>query len=505
MKINLGRILANRAFLSPDMEAYVGEGYRYTYKDANARANRFASFLVSRGITTGDRIAVLCKNNEHAICALYGASKTGVITALLNWRLTAPELEYILNDCGARMVIYDIEFAPLVDKLKGNIPALIFIRKGGEGEDQEFEEILSMGREIEPEYHGGGDAPCVLMYTSGTTGKPKGAVITHENTFWASLGLTHTLQWGHKDRYLLTAPLFHIGGLAPVLANVHVGVTTFCLPDFHPAKVYEIISKERINFLMTVPLMLQAMTMVPKEFTDKLDLSSLRYFVCGASPVPPALIHLYDQKGFKIAQVYGATEYTGAITFWTHDMGMEKCVSAGKPVFHGNVKVFTPGTDEELPPYEVGELCLFGPQVFSGYWNNTDATASALKNGCYRSGDLGKIDEDGFVYVIDRLKDMIISGGENIYPAEIENALNTHPSVAESAVAGKPDDKWGEIPVAFVVPKPGANISEADIINQCREKLAGFKCVKEVRFVEAIPKNSTGKMLKNTLRGMLLK
>ena len=366
MKINLGQMLTNRAFLSPDMEACVGADYRYTYAQANARANRFASALAAKDLKKGDRIAVLCKNNEHITCAVYGAAKIGVITAILNWRLTAPELEYILNNCGAGLLLYDNEFAPVVEQLRGKIPARIMLCKGGQGPDQEFEDFLAQGSEDEPDSQGGGDDPCVIMYTSGTTGKPKGATLSHNNAFWASLGLTHTLRWAHKDRYLLVAPLFHIGGLSPVFANVHLGVTTVYMPDFDPVGVYKLIEAERINFMMTVPLMLMAMAMVPPEVVAGFDLSSLRHFVCGASPVPPSLIHLYDQKGLKIAQVYGATEYSGAITFWTHDIGMDKCASAGKAVCHGQVKVCKPGSDEELPVGEVGELCLYGPPGLPG-------------------------------------------------------------------------------------------------------------------------------------------
>ena len=501
MDINTGQILANRAFLSPDLEACLGADYRFTFREANARANRFAGFLAAQGIRRGDRIAILAKNNEHALSALYGAAKIGVITVLLNWRLSGSELTYILNDCGAEVLLYDGAFLPVVDEIRDQIPARTFLRKGGEGADPEFETALALGSAEEPVIQGGGDDPCVIMYTSGTTGKPKGAVLSHNNTHWASLGLTHTLRWAHKDRYLLTAPLFHIGGLAPYFANVHVGVTTYFMPDFDPVQVYRVMAEERINFLMTVPLMLQAMAMVPEDRRPALP--HFRYFVCGASPVPASLIQLYDQWDMEICQVYGATEYAGAITFWTHDIGMDKVSTAGRPVFHGNVKVLAPGSDQALAPGEVGELCLFGPQVFTGYWNNPEATKKALVNGCYRSGDLGTIDADGCVTVVDRLKDMIISGGENIYPAEIESVLLTHPAVAEVAVAGRPDAKWGEIPVAFIVPRPDAHLDEQDIFTLCRKELAGFKCVKEVRLTEALPKNATGKILKNRLRDQL--
>ncbi len=501
MDVNTGQILANRAFLTPNLESCLGADYRYTFQEANSRANCFAAFLAAHGIRRGDRIAVLAKNNEHAVCALYGAAKIGVVTVLLNFRLSGPELTYILNDCGAALLLYDADFGAVVEQIRGQIPVATFLRKGGEGADPEFEAALAQGSAAEPDIQGGGDDPCVIMYTSGTTGKPKGAVLSHNNTHWASLGLTHTLRWAHKDRYLLTAPLFHIGGLAPYFANVHAGVTTCFLPDFNPLRVYQLMAEERINFLMTVPLMLQAMAMVPED--QRPALPHFRHFICGASPVPADLIRRYDQWGMKICQVYGATEYSGAITFWTHDMGMDKVTTAGRPVFHGAVRVLAPGTDDPLPPGEVGELCLYGPQVFSGYWNNPQATEKALVNGCYRSGDLGTLDADGCVTVVDRLKDMIISGGENIYPAEIENVLLHHPGVAEVAVTGRPDPKWGEIPVAFIVARAGAAIHEAELFDLCRKELAGFKCVKEVRVVEALPKNATGKILKNRLRDEL--
>jgi acyl-CoA synthetase (AMP-forming)/AMP-acid ligase II len=232
----------------------------------------------------------------------------------------------------------------------------------------------------------------------------------------------------------------------------------------------------------------------------KKDLSSIKHIVCGGSAVPQSLIATYDQMGIKVEQVYGITEYSGAVTFWIPEMGMDKSNSAGKTVFHGQVKIMKPETDEELPAGEVGEICCFGPQVFKGYWNNPDTTKAVVGKGYYRSGDMGKIDEDGFLYVVDRLKDMIISGSENIYPAELEQVLLNYPGIADVAVVGKPDAKWGEIPVAFVVKKADAAVTAEEIIAHCRKNLAAYKCVKEVQFIAAIPKNSLGKVLKKELR-----
>ena len=501
MEVNVGQMFANRAFLTPDLEAFVGKDYRYSFDEANKRVNRIAGLFKKKGVSRGDRIAVLGKNNEHVATSLFGASKIGALTVLLNWRLQAPELAYILSDCGASMLIYDGAFSGAVDQLRSAIPAKTFIRVGeGSPSDIELNEALDGISPDEPGIAGGGEDPTLLMYTSGTTGKAKGAALTHNNLFWASIGLTHTIDWPHKSRYLSVAPLFHIGGLAPIMANVHAGCTSIFMSDFHPVELWKTVVEERITLLMTVPVMLKHMKMVPFE---KMDLSSLRQIICGGSAVPPDLIAAYRRSGVKVQHVYGATEYSGAITFWTHDMDLDKIDSMGKPVFHGDVKILNPVTGAELPAGQVGEICLFGPQVFKGYWNNEKYTMEAIKDGCFKSGDLGKKDEDGYVYVIDRLKDMIISGGENIYPAEIELVLQNHPGVADVAVTGKLDEKWGEIPVAFIVKQPNVDIEEEAIVETCRKNLAGYKCVKEVRFVDAIPRNSVGKILKAALREIL--
>lgn len=496
--INVGKMMANRAFLSPELEAFVGKNFRYTYEQVNSRVNQFAAFLAENEIKEGDRIALLCKNNQYFVLAFLAAAKIGAITVPLNWRLKGPELQYILEDCGASLLVYDEEFTEEVEKLKSQIPIRVYVNTGDGSSDNQFEQAISGKAGEEPEIVSGDDAPAIIMYTSGTTGKPKGAVLTHANLFWATIGISHTIEWQYKDRFLAVAPFFHIGGLAPVVTNVHKGSTIVFMPEFNPFEMLEVIAKERINNMMTVPLMLQVLLTVPTF--EKADLSSIRTIICGGSPVPESLIKRYNELGIKVQNVYGITEYSGAVTFWTHDMGLDKCASVGKPVFHGNILIVDPNTKEELPPGEIGEIVCEGPQVFKGYWNQPEATEKAIVNGRYYSGDLGKKDEDGFVYVVDRLKDMIISGGENIYSAELEEVISSQPSVAEVAVIGIPDSKWGEIPCAYVVKKPGTDLAEQDIIDICKENLANYKCVKEVRFVDALPRNAVGKLLKAALR-----
>jgi O-succinylbenzoate-CoA ligase len=501
MDVNIGSMFTNRAFLSPDLEACIGTGYRYSYQEMNQRINQFAAFLTRSGITAKDRIAILAKNGEHVLTALFGAAKIGAVTVVLNFRLAPPELKYILNDCQAKLLVYGGEFKDTASALKSETPLEVFVSVDQDGTDTSFETVLKASDGKEPVPAGRGDDPAILMYTSGTTGKPKGVTLTHANCFWAAVGLVHSLEWPYKFRFLSVAPLFHIGGLAPIFANIHVGCAMVFMPDFDPVKAWDIIEREKINFAMTVPVMLQYMAMAPG--IEERDLSCLKYFICGGAPVPQTLIQAYDQKSIDVYQVYGATEYSGAISFWTRDMGMDKSDSMGKPVFHGAVKITDPTTGEELGPDQVGEICLLGPQIFKGYWQNRAASDQVLMNGTYRSGDLGRKDRDGFVYVVDRLKDMIISGGENIYPAEIESVLISHPAISDAAVVGKTDAQWGEVPVAFVVRSKNSDMDEAGVIQICRNSLAGFKCVKEVHFIDQIPRNTLGKVLKRSLRDQI--
>jgi fatty-acyl-CoA synthase len=489
--MNIGEFLVHRSFLSPKKEGFVGRK-RYTFVEMNERVNRFATFLRKIGIKPGERIGLLCKNNEDFITAFFAAAKIGVITIPINWRLTANEVEFILQDSATSLLIYDRDFSSVIELLKERIFLNNYLCT-----DEIENRIASLSAE-EPVIVGRDDEIILLMYTSGTTGKPKGAMLSHRNLYSASVGLISTVDWWYQDRFLSVAPFFHIGGFMPMIANIHVGATTILLEEFHPQKVWEMIEKEQITTMMSVPTML---TFMLKFFNQKqYRISSLRNITCGASAVPPKLIKEYEDLGIQIQQVYGITEYTGAVSFWRKEMDEHKFDSMGKTVFGGKVKVVDPKSGQELPAGEVGEIVCFGPQVFKGYWNNPDATKQVLKNGWYYSGDLGKVDEDGYLYVIDRLKDMIISGGENIYSAELETVINTIPGVVEAAVVGIPDPKWGEIPKAFIVKAQDAHLTKEDVIQRCKNVLAGYKCVKEVEFVDQLPRNAVGKILKHVLK-----
>lgn len=493
LDINIGELMVNRAIISPNVEGYVGRN-RYTFEQMNKRVNQFANYLSDRGIKSGDRIALLCKNHEDFITAFFASAKLGIITVPINWRLQTKEIEYILMNSEPSLFIYDTEFMDVAKYIK-KIHA-VPIQKVG---DTAFDKLLEEFSTKEPRLQTKNDDPILIMYTSGTTGKPKGAMLTHTNLFAASIGMSHIVDWWFGDRFLSVAPFFHIGGFAPIITNVHNGCTSILMKDFDPLVAWGIIEKEKVTTMMSVPAMLQFMLKTLDK--NRTNYSSLRNITCGASPVPENLIRIYESLGISIQQVYGITEYSGAVTFWKKEMDETKTNSMGKAVFHGKIAIIDPETRELLPPNQVGEIICSGPQVFKGYWRNLESTSKVFHNGWYLSGDLGIIDQDGYLYVIDRLKDMIISGGENIYSQELETVINDHPDVIEVAVVGEVDLKWGEIPKAYVVKKPGCDLTEEDIYQLCRKNLASYKCVKKVEFIEQLPRNAVGKILKTVLKG----
>ncbi|WP_131108697.1 o-succinylbenzoate--CoA ligase [Pseudomonas sp. Sample_10] len=498
MSVHLGRLLAQRADLTPDREALVSPTGRWTFAQFDARCNRLANYLVAQGVGEGDRVAVYSKNSEFLACALFAVAKVGATLVVLNWRLQAPELSYILADSEPAALLFEGEFASTVCQLVAERPGLILVNKGAEQMPGAYERITADTSLDAPLLLGsGGDASAVIMYTSGTTGKPKGALLSHAALIWTAQSNSATLEWNQDHHFLLIAPMFHIGGLSPMLTNVFKGCTTVLLPDFDPTQVWEVIARERITSLMTVPVMLQALLTLAKK--QAVDSSSLVSVTCGASAVPLRLIKDCLTIGVKVQQVYGITEFCGAVTFWTHEMGLAHAHSHGKVLMFGEVRIVDPSGLAPVAPGLDGEIWCRGPMMFSGYWRNPQASQAAIHQGWYRTGDIGRIDEHGFLHVVDRLKDMIISGGENIYPAELEAVIASLPGVAEVAVVGQPDERWGEVPVAFVVAaSPGAT-SEAAIIEACRLRLAGFKCVKSVQMIDTMPRSSVGKVLKRQL------
>ncbi|QTX04173.1 class I adenylate-forming enzyme family protein [Agromyces archimandritae] len=493
------RLLRERARLNPDATAYVSDERRIDFRTAEREASALAAHLDANGVGAGDRVVVLAKNSDFLATSLFAVSWLGAIAVIANWRLPAAELAHVFDDSEPVAVLADEAFGPAVQELRQARPG---IRHVVVDTADDYRAIIADARAHGAEPAGSSADAAVIMYTSGTTGRSKGAVLTGANLYWSAEGMVSTIPWEPGHRFLLVAPMFHIGGLAPLLANVLRGTATVFLRDFDPAAVWRTIAEERITTMMTVPLMLRALTHVAG--LGPVDASSLVNVTCGGAPVADELAGAFTAAvGVPVQLVYGVTEFTGAVAFRLGGEGAAHAGSTGRAVFGGELAVADPATGQALAPGETGEVLIRGPQRFAGYWRDEASTAAAITaDGWYRSGDVGRIDEDGFVRLVDRVKDVVISGGENIYPAELEVVLAAHPAVADVAVVGRPDETWGEVPIAFVVAAPGtaAEGLEAELVEACRAKLAGYKTPKAIRFVEAIPRNTLGKVLKRQLR-----
>ena len=503
---NIGLYLGKRAHLNPNLEAVVdpATSRRFTYREIDQRANRVANAMRSLGIKKGDRVALLLLNGVEYYESFLGLAKIGAVSVPLNWRLVADELAYILKDSGAIALIYGGDFAEVVGEITSRSAAATDIANWielSEGKDRdlfatEYEDFMAAGSPDEPENDAGDDDDLFIMYTSGTTGLPKGALHTHNTMTWAVITASNTADIRFRDRYSIALPMYHVGALEPVLNCIYLGCTVVFLRQFDPKVMWEITETEKITISLAVPAMLNFMLMVP-DFQNY-NISNLRWILSGASPVPANLIETYKDIGIEIHQVYGLTEAGGPASLIGPDDAMTKIGSAGKAFFHTSIRVVDENGDDVAPGVP-GEVLVSGAHIMKGYWNNPEATAEAIRDGWLYTGDIALQDKDGFITIHDRVKDMIISGGENVYPAELENVIMAHPGVADVAVIGQPSERWGESPIAVVVRKD-YNISEDNILRYCDGKLARFKQPKGAVFVDEIPRNPTGKPLKRILR-----
>ncbi len=502
---NLGLFLTKRAFLSPDTEGYVeGDGsLRLSYKELNESCNRLANAFVAAGITKGERVGLLLMNSREFMEAYYALAKVGAVVVPLNWRLVADELEFILKDSGTRRLIFGDEFVDTVAELhsrgdKTDIQQWLQVE--GNAEVAYFAESYQQFRDArdstEPEVEACDEDMLYIMYTSGTTGLPKGVVHTHNTAIWGLMTIGATAEYVEKDRYLACLPMFHVGALTPLAVNVWRGATNIVMRSFDPVRAWELIAEEKITVGLAVPAMLNFMVQVPNF--EQYDYSSLRWIMTGAAPVPVALTQQYHDLGIGVLQVYGLTESCGPACLMDAENALRKPDSTGRAFFHTEVRV----VDEDFndcPPGEAGEVWVKGKHIMREYWNRPDATAETLVDGWLRTGDVATMDTEGFVAIQDRIKDMIISGGENVYPAEIEGVLMSHEGITEAAVIGQQSAKWGESPLAIVV-KSDDSLTEADVLRYCEGKLAGFKQPKAAAFIDEIPRNPSGKILKRLLR-----
>ena len=504
MQVNIGHLLTKRAHINPDLEALfdVAAGRRFDYRQLNDRTNQVVN-AISPDVKKGDRVALLMMNSHEFITAFFAIAKLGGVVVPLNWRLVPDELEFILKDSGSTMLFYGEEFQATVTELhsRGRRTDIAhWIHVGNPSSTptfaREFNSIVDPQPTTEPTITASNDDLLYIMYTSGTTGLPKGVMHTHSTQFAALTTLNVSSDFSVGDRYLNPMPLFHVGSLTPAIVTTYRGLAQVLMRAFDPAKAWELVTKERINNALLVPAMLQAMRVTFDPAVH--DKSSVRWFLSGAAPVPVTLINQYGEMGIEIHQVYGLTETCGPACVTTPDIAMRKAGSTGKSYFHTEVRVVRPdGT--ECDDHESGEIIIKGDHIMTGYWNRPDATAEAIRGEWFHSGDMGIRDEEGFIFIQDRLKDMIISGGENVYPAEIENVILGCPGVADVAVIGVPSDKWGESPIAVVVRKD-ESLDDKTVLSFCDGKLARFKMPVAVRFVDAIPRNASGKILKRDLR-----
>lgn len=495
--ISLGRWLAARAANTPNRRALTFEGTTWTYGELQHRIDCCARDLQAGGVCHGDRVAFLGLNQPSFFVTLFATARLGAIFVPLNFRLTGPELAFIVGDAGVHTLVADAHHCEVADSIRDEVPVRRFVSDAGvEGWDP----LVTEGRPLEAAEPVGADEVAIIMYTSGTTGLPKGAMLTHANLWWNNTNAMHQFDVLEDDVTLVVAPLFHIGGLnVTTLLTLQKGGEIVLHRMFDPAACLDDISRYGVTTMFGVPAMFLFMSQVPGF--DQADLTSVRTLVCGGAPVPEPLIKLFNGRGVPINQGYGLTETAPMVTFLSPEWSLAKLGSAGKAPLFGEVRIVDMENRPIQAPDVDGEVCTRGPNVMKGYWRRPDATAAAIDaEGWFHTGDVGHLDADGFLYIADRVKDMVISGGENVYPAEVESVLFDHPGVADVAVIGLPDERWGEAVVAVIAPHAGAEVTLEDLRAFAGERLARYKLPTRVEVVEILPRNPAGKVLKFELR-----
>ena len=506
---NLVELLEGSVSRFGDREAVVDDAARLTYNEFDRLCNNLAHSLRGLGVKKGDRVAVLMPNSWEFAVAYYGIIRIGAIAVLLNWRCAAPELEYMLNDSGATYLLMSSEYWGTIENIRNTLPDLKGIYMRGEPIPEGtagFHELLKNdpGMTIVSDPPVTQDDGAAILYTSGTTGRPKGALQIHRNCVSNAMIAGRLAEGDETDRTLVIAPMFHATGInSQLTAFLSIGGCSVIRPTFLPDDTLTTIQDENITFGAGVAAMFVFLLNFP-TWSDY-DYGSLKYFLFGGSPVP---VELFNQMikalpHVKFGNVWGLTESTSIVTYNPHVDILRVPESVGPPVPTMQVRVEDPIDRKELPRGQVGELCVKGPSVVKGYWNNPEATRQTFADGWLRTGDLGYMDEDGYVYVVDRLKDMIVSGGENIYCLEVENAIVQHPAVLEAAVVGVPDPMMQEAVKAVILLKPGMIATEEEIKEHCKKLIASYKKPKYVVFTDTLlPRNPGGKVLKAALKDM---
>ncbi|HLA78798.1 MAG TPA: long-chain fatty acid--CoA ligase [Vicinamibacteria bacterium] len=502
-----GDLLGERARLTPGKTALIlaASGERLSYRELDARALRTALCLrYALGVAKGERVALLAGNRLEFLDLFFAAGKSGVILVPLSTRLTPQELASILHDSGARVLVYDGAFADSVRALQGLTGLDRSVALDGSARAAAGDPLLrdltgSLADTLPALDRCAAEDIYCLLYTSGTTGKPKGVMIPHRMVAWNGLNTACCWQLREDDVSPLFTPLYHAGGLGAFLTPIiAIGGTVVLHSRFDPSEVWQTLVRERCTVVLGVPTIFQMLMEAP-EF-ESADLSHLRWFISGGAPLPGFLIEAYQRRGVVFKQGYGLTEVGVNCFSMTVAESAQKAGSIGKPLMFTETRLVD-GSGGEVPVGEVGELWLRGPHVCAGYWRNPEATADAIDaDGFFHTGDLARRDQEGFFTIAGRQKDMLISGGVNVYPAEIEGALLLHPAVQDAAVVGVPHPTWGEMGVAFVVVRAGHTVSAADLEGFLGEKLARYKIPKEFRFEGSLPRTPYGKVVKGELR-----
>ena len=477
-----------------------------TWQESYERSCQVAQALKASGVGNQDRVAFLDKNSIEHFEVFYGCALLNAVSVDINFRLAAPEVAFIVNDSRATVFVVNAEFVPVLDAIVGELTHVKKILVIGEhAKHESYEKWVNRFQPIDPGVQAKSGDVAFQLYSSGTTGRPKGVMLTNEN-FFGILPTSRDLWMMNANAInLIAMPLFHIGGSGWAMAGQWNGCKSIIVREATDVgALVKLIGQHRITHAFMVPALLAFTLMVPD--IDKADFSSLKLIAYGASPISEQVLAA-SLKTFKcnFVQVYGLTETTGVVTMLMHQDhdvdGPKKHLlrSCGKPSMGIELKIVNEA-GKQMPAGEVGEIIIRSKQVMKGYWNMPEETAKSIRNGWFYTGDAGYTDKAGYVYIHDRVKDMIVSGGENIYPAEVENAMMKHPAVADVAVIGIPDDRWGEVPMAIVVRKPGVEVTEEDIVAFGRTQLAGFKTPKKVAWADALPRNPSGKILKKDLR-----
>ncbi|MCY1287552.1 Long-chain-fatty-acid--CoA ligase [compost metagenome] len=496
----------------PNATAIRSNGRSVTYAELGDRVARLAGALKKLGVASGDRVAMLSLNSQRYIEYYQAVPWADAVLNPVNIRWSAAEIIYSLDDSDTTVLIVDDAFKELGARIAADAKTIRTVIHAGDGETPEGMlgyEALIEGSEPVEDARRGGDSLLGIFYTGGTTGFPKGVMLSHANLGFSALSVLDSGSSHANCTYLHVMPMFHLAALATMSALFTSGGTHVVLPSFVPKQVLHALASERVNELLMAPTMIQ-MVLDARDADpalQQLDYSALDRISYGASPITPTLLDrartVFTSAGF--GQGYGMTELAPAATILGPEYHSAECqangrmYSAGLPVICVEVRIVDP-EDNEVPRGMHGEIVVRGPNVMLGYWNNPEATAEALRGGWMHTGDGGYMDEDGFVYICDRIKDMIVCGGENIYSAEVETAIASHPAVAQSAVIGIPSDKWGETVHAVIVLKPGTSATQEEIVAHCRERIAGYKCPRSLEFRDSLPLSSVGKVLKTDLR-----